>query len=175
MSSPKFCLIDNKLSSFQRQLNLYGFRRITKGEMMGAYYHPRFQRDHPDTSCEIRRLHGRSSTPADLKKKIVIAAHDEDSVLPVKTVQDSTNGFSSKVQSVLSDADFSRPILDRNFSISSVFDEDCSLQIPSQPDSTPYESSASGNLSLDDMFWDSFEKLDSADINVLVDSLYDFQ
>jgi len=34
-----------KLSSFQRQLNLYGFRRITKGEFTGAYFHPNFSSD----------------------------------------------------------------------------------------------------------------------------------
>lgn len=162
----------NKLSSFQRQLNLYGFRRITKGEMMGAYYHPRFQRDNHDTSCEIRRLHGRSNTPAETKKKAAVVTTEEVHV--VKAVQEPVAGFGSKVQSVLSDSDFSRPALDRTYSMS-VFDEDCSLQIPTQPDSTQYENTTSGNFGLDDMFWDSFEKLDSADINVLVDSLYGFQ
>merc|ERR1711991_581132 len=34
-----------KLSSFQRQLNLYGFRRITKGKDTGAYFHPNFRGD----------------------------------------------------------------------------------------------------------------------------------
>ena len=33
-----------KFASFQRQLNLYGFRRITQGRDKGAYYHECFQR-----------------------------------------------------------------------------------------------------------------------------------
>lgn len=37
----------NRFASFQRQLNLYDFRRITDGPARGAYYHPSFNRDFP--------------------------------------------------------------------------------------------------------------------------------
>ena len=48
--------VDTKLTSFQRQLNLYGFRRITKGDDHGAYFHPNFQRGRRDLLFNIRRL-----------------------------------------------------------------------------------------------------------------------
>ena len=60
----KFSYIDTKLTSFQRQLNLYGFRRVTKGEDQGAYYHPKFQYGQGNAVSEIRRLPGNSSNRA---------------------------------------------------------------------------------------------------------------
>mmetsp|Transcript_8033 Transcript_8033/g.15322 ORF Transcript_8033/g.15322 Transcript_8033/m.15322 type:complete len:556 (+) Transcript_8033:259-1926(+) len=45
-----------KLTSFQRQLNLYGFRRITKGPDTGAYSHPLFSRDNSEHVDTIKRV-----------------------------------------------------------------------------------------------------------------------
>lgn len=49
-----------KLTSFQRQLNLYGFKRITKGDDLGAYFHPKFQRGRKDLLTDIRRVPNKS-------------------------------------------------------------------------------------------------------------------
>lgn len=44
---PRF-FSQSKLTSFQRQLNLYGFVRLTAGSDRGAYYHELFLRGRPD-------------------------------------------------------------------------------------------------------------------------------
>ena len=48
-----FC--HNKWASFIRQLNLYGFRRITQGASSGAYWHKFFQRGEPHLLRGITR------------------------------------------------------------------------------------------------------------------------
>jgi hypothetical protein len=45
-----------KLTSFQRQLNLYAFRRISSGPDKGAYYHELFLRGRPNLSTHIYRM-----------------------------------------------------------------------------------------------------------------------
>lgn len=55
---PKFTR--GKLTSFQRQLNLYGFRKVTKGpdHKAGAlvYFHPAFKRGRPEMMEGIKRI-----------------------------------------------------------------------------------------------------------------------
>lgn len=45
----------SKLTSFQRQLSLYGFARLTQGKDQGAYYHELFLRGRPDLVHDIVR------------------------------------------------------------------------------------------------------------------------
>lgn len=46
----------SKYPSFQRQLNLYGFKRITKGPDRNGYYHPSFLRGYPELSDTMVRM-----------------------------------------------------------------------------------------------------------------------
>jgi len=45
----------NRMSSFQRQLNLYGFRRVKGGADKGGYYHSFFLKGQPELCEKIKR------------------------------------------------------------------------------------------------------------------------
>ena len=45
----------SRFSSFQRQLNLYDFQRITEGSEKGAYYHDLFAKDQPGMCTMMKR------------------------------------------------------------------------------------------------------------------------
>lgn len=46
----------SKLASFQRQLNLYGFQRLTRGKDRGGYYHELFLKDREFIAHSIHRI-----------------------------------------------------------------------------------------------------------------------
>lgn len=51
---PKF-FNHGKFESFQRQLNIYGFKRVLKGSLVGAYFNSSFQRGYPELLSNIKR------------------------------------------------------------------------------------------------------------------------
>ena len=88
------------MTSFQRQLNLYGFRRVTKGEDSGSYYHPKFQKGRRDLVSEIKRLPGKSPLGPDDKSKT--------SILPQFSSENRFNPSEGNIVSILGAND--RPI-----------------------------------------------------------------
>ena len=59
----------SRLSSFKRQLNLYGFEQINIGPYRGGYYHEMFHRDSPEICRRMRRVAVKVSGATALKKK----------------------------------------------------------------------------------------------------------
>lgn len=71
----------SKITSFQRQLNLYGFKRMTKGEDAGAYCHPKFVQGERDQVKEIKKI-------ALLKNEETISSDDTIKLEGNKTLED---------------------------------------------------------------------------------------
>lgn len=76
-ASSSMCLPkENKYSSFQRQLNLYGFRKLVRGNEAGGYMHPLFERGKPEQLSQVRRgffpevIQGHSTTCPTLSKGV---------------------------------------------------------------------------------------------------------
>lgn len=93
----------SKLTSFQRQLNLYGFRRIARGEDVGCYFHPKFHQGRKDLLKEIKRLPPKGSlmtyeevleAHARLSAKRKSSEHAETS-LPLRSFPSGLYGFST--------------------------------------------------------------------------------
>lgn len=59
---PKWFL-QSRFESFQRQLNLYGFRRITAGPDRGACYHELFLRQRPVLASRVERIRLKGKGP----------------------------------------------------------------------------------------------------------------
>lgn len=71
----------SKFTSFQRQLNLYCFRRLTTGNDNGTYYHELFRRDQPLLSKDMVRKR--------IKGNVVRAAADPESEPDFSQLQSS--------------------------------------------------------------------------------------
>ena len=80
----------SRLSSFQRQLNFYGFTRITSGPDTGGYYHELFLKGRPALAIHMRRVG--VPKPAGVvrvsKPSVPAATPDFYSMAPVKNVEE---------------------------------------------------------------------------------------
>jgi hypothetical protein len=88
----------SKLTSFQRQLNLYGFSRITTGGPdRGSYYHPFFLRGRPGLcrSIDRQRVNGNGTRRAN-------ALASEPRFYEMTPCLDSDSWLSSRVPAVVS-------------------------------------------------------------------------
>eukprot|EP01040_Poterioochromonas_malhamensis_P008567 gene8567-9270_t len=45
-----------KWTSFQRQLNIYGFKKVRRGSDMNSYFHPYFRKDHIELLDNVHRI-----------------------------------------------------------------------------------------------------------------------
>jgi len=78
---PKYNFRASKLASFQRNLNIYGFQRIVKGELAGAYVHPLFYRDMPVE--ELHKILRRDPTYKSRSAVTRRGSDDNDSDSPI--------------------------------------------------------------------------------------------
>lgn len=85
----------SKLASFQRQLNLYGFQRITKGTDKGSYYHPLMLRGKEFLAHQITRTRVKGtgvrprSNPEQEPDFYVMPPIDDASPAPIKREQET--------------------------------------------------------------------------------------
>ena len=87
-----------KYKSFQRQLNFYGFLRITTGRLQGSYQHPCFVKGDLELCKEIKRITPPTSATSAVTKK---AKH----VTTKEQHSDDDEESSSSVEPVQNDAD----------------------------------------------------------------------
>eukprot|EP00590_Aulacoseira_subarctica_P007095 CAMPEP_0172423522 /NCGR_PEP_ID=MMETSP1064-20121228/17186_1 /TAXON_ID=202472 /ORGANISM="Aulacoseira subarctica , Strain CCAP 1002/5" /LENGTH=221 /DNA_ID=CAMNT_0013164939 /DNA_START=221 /DNA_END=886 /DNA_ORIENTATION=- len=77
----------SKFTSFQRQINLYCFRRLTTGNDKGASYHELFRRDQPGLSLQMVRKRTKGNGPR--------AKSDPESEPNFYSLQESESAFRS--------------------------------------------------------------------------------
>lgn len=91
-----FQYLDNQLSSVQRQLNLYGFKCISRGEDKGAFFHPKFRKGDWEIVKRITRYTPsvkKSDSPSPDKKDDMVILLSEnqtmDSSVPMPSSADA--------------------------------------------------------------------------------------
>jgi hypothetical protein len=71
-----------KLASFQRQLNLYGFKKLSHGPDMGSYYHPLFYRGAGSSLKDIKRSAIRQSAVEEKLIKATKTIEEQALIMP---------------------------------------------------------------------------------------------
>jgi len=89
----------SKFMSFTRQLNLWGFKRLTRGIDNGAYYHPLFLRGRPLLCTKMKRqkLKGPTAKPS-LNSDAEPNFYDTSRIRLLPTIAESNNKLWSMVQ-----------------------------------------------------------------------------
>ncbi|CAB9516232.1 stress transcription factor A [Seminavis robusta] len=59
----------SRFGSFQRQLNLYGFKRLKQGRDKGGYYHDSFLRGYPQLAHDIKRAKTKKAKSSDSEEE----------------------------------------------------------------------------------------------------------
>lgn len=85
----------SRLSSFQRQLNLYGFTRISNGPDAGGYYHELFLKGRPNLCVHMRRV-GVPQGPAKDVSKAPSNEPDFYSMNPVAATEGKSTGLETR-------------------------------------------------------------------------------
>lgn len=110
----------SKYKSFQRQINIYGFRRIPHGPFKGGYIHPHFTRDAPPHKFDLvvrkPKKVNEHQTKAEMSRPTVRKESNDDGI----TVQDAL--FHIRTHSVQFDFDVS--------DLNVLFDEDSDREDP---------------------------------------------
>jgi len=84
----------SKFSSFQRNLNLYGFFKVRRGPDTDMYAHPAFVRYRPDLLSQLRKYNpsAKKKDAAGLSKQIShTSSHYDSGLLPQEFVSNETN------------------------------------------------------------------------------------
>lgn len=88
-----------KFSSFQRNLNLYGFTKVRRGADTDMYAHPSFIRDHPDLLVELRKITG-TTCPSSLRRNCIVSALMMPSSNPLTMASYDKTNFNQASRSV---------------------------------------------------------------------------
>jgi len=86
----------SRLSSFKRQLNLYGFELINTGPARGGYYHELFVKDRPEMCRRMRRVAVKVSPKGESTDKIEVKG--DDSVNKIVKEEDTEDNALSEEQ-----------------------------------------------------------------------------